>query len=262
MNNNQLLDFLNQLGLTEEEAQIFQSLTLKGIQTTLQISRDTGINRTHVYRLIENLKERGLVEEVVDEYRKMAKAADIHQLELLIKKEEIKTKLLKETFPTIANLISSQKETSQPGTRVLFYRGLDGIKQQGWNTLQAKKECVGFTYRLWAEVGGIKFAQEWADEWVRRKLIFREIWSDELLRSKKQNPEIKPITYDHRYFKEKYIPPDILNINHQTDVYNNVVSIYNWYEGEVFGVEIYNEKVARLQKQLFEIVWKMAKKVK
>ena len=35
---------------------------------------------------------------------------------------------------------------------------------------------------------------------------------------------------------------------------------YNWYEGEVFGVEIQNEKIAAFQKQLFNIVWQMAEK--
>lgn len=43
------------------------------------------------------------------------------------------------------------------------------------------------------------------------------------------------------------------------DIYNDVIGIYSWHEGEVFGVEIYNEKVATMHKQLFEIVWKIAK---
>ena len=29
-------------------------------------------------------------------------------------------------------------------------------------------------------------------------------------------------------------------------------------EGEIFGVEIYNQKIADLQRQMFEIVWKIA----
>ncbi|MBI5452275.1 hypothetical protein HY945_02345 [Candidatus Gottesmanbacteria bacterium] len=45
------------------------------------------------------------------------------------------------------------------------------------------------------------------------------------------------------------------------DIYNEIVSIYHWHEGEIFGVEIYNEKVANMQRQLFEMVWRMAGKL-
>lgn len=62
-----------------------------------------------------------------------------------------------------------------------------------------------------------------------------------------------------KYFQSGYIPSALLNFNHQVDIYNNVVSFYNWHEGEVFRVEIYNDKIARMHKQLFEIVWKLGK---
>ena len=59
-------------------------------------------------------------------------------------------------------------------------------------------------------------------------------------------------------WESRYIPPGLLKIDHQLDVYNDVVAIYNWYEGEVFGIQIVNEKVADFQKQLFDLVWKQA----
>ncbi|EKD96520.1 MAG: hypothetical protein ACD_24C00009G0001 [uncultured bacterium] len=44
------------------------------------------------------------------------------------------------------------------------------------------------------------------------------------------------------------------------DIYNDVLALYNWHKGEVFGVEIYNDKITAMQKQIFEVLWKMAKK--
>lgn len=61
------------------------------------------------------------------------------------------------------------------------------------------------------------------------------------------------------FFLSRYIPSDILEIAHQTDIYNDVVAYYNWYEGDVFGVEIMNAKIAKQQRQMFEIIWQMAK---
>lgn len=259
MNKQVILHFLHQLGLGQAEAKIYSSLLERGTQTTLELSRNIQINRTKVYRLLEELKKRGLVEELVEENRRLTKATNIHQLELLIKEEEAKTKALREVFPSVMNIINSNREASQPGTRVIFHRGADGIKQMAWNVLSANKECVGYTFRRIEEVVGDKFSLEWRDEFVKRGLILRDVYSDEYLKSLKAGKETTKQEWK-KHFKGRYLPEKLLNINHQVDIYNNVFAIYNWFEGEVFGVEIYNQKIAAMQKQLFEIVWKQAKK--
>ena len=65
--------------------------------------------------------------------------------------------------------------------------------------------------------------------------------------------------YSQEVFQSRYLPSSILSIDHQTDIYDDVVAFYNWHEGEVFGVEIYNDKVASMQRQIFEILWGMGK---
>jgi len=255
MNNSIIIRFLSELGLTTEEIKIYLTLTEKGSLTILELARITNINRTRVYRLVEVMHKKGLLEEIVEEYRQQVKAVDIHQLDLLIKEKERQSGFLREAFPQIGNLITQQKILQQPTTKVVFYRGVEGIKQMGWNTLQAKKEVLGFTYRQYSEIVGEKFTHKWYEEMFARKICFREIYSDTYLKSLKT-----PLTTSKDpLFQQRYISSKILDINHQSDIYNNVVTHYNWYEGEIFGVEIYNEKVAQMQKQIFNIVWKMAK---
>src|SRR3989337_3929349 len=104
--------FLAQLGLTDLETKLVISLVEKGAQTTLGLSKNTDINRTKVYRLLEEMKRRGLVEEVVDENRRLVKAVDLHQLDLLVKQEESKAKALRDIFPNISSFILSSQETS------------------------------------------------------------------------------------------------------------------------------------------------------
>ncbi len=36
------------------------------------------------------------------------------------------------------------------------------------------------------------------------------------------------------------------------------MAVYNWTDGDVFGVEIYNNKLVTQQKQLFELIWQLA----
>ena len=103
---------------------------------------------------------------------------------------------------------------------------------------------------------GEHFMHRWKEERERLKLHGRDIFSDDYVRSLKTYPQKKN---DHwPQWESRYISPKKLNINHQMDIYNDVVAIYNWHEGEVFGVEIHNNKVATFQKQLFELVWQHA----
>lgn len=254
---NRITEFFLTLGFSKEESNIYTVLLKDGPKTVLQLSRSTGINRTTLYRILDKLDSRKLIEEIIDEYKKLYKAVDFHTIELLIKEQENKTEFLKTTFPQINSLLSSNAAT-QPGTQVVFYRGKNGIQQMAWNTLKATKYVLGYTYREFEEIVGSTFAQDWRDEFIVRKLFMREIYSDELYKSKKQG--FKATTDPSIQFQERYISSKILDINHQMDIYNDVITFYNWHEGEVFGVEIYNNKVALMHKQLFEIVWNKAKK--
>lgn len=249
--------FMEGLGLTNQESLLFNTLLRSGPQTTLNLAKLTKINRTTVYRLLESLKNHGAVEEIVDAYRKMAKAADLNQIELLLSEKETKLKYLRNLFPYVTSFFSNQGNTvSHPDTKVLYYRGKEGILRQVWNTLRAEKELVGYTYRPLNELIG-DYYLKWREEWINRKLILRDIYSDEYLKSRKSHNE-DSLTHPENCFSSHYIPSTILNINHQVDIYNNVVSYYNWFEGEIFGVEIYNDKIAAMQKQIFELVWEKA----
>jgi sugar-specific transcriptional regulator TrmB len=252
-------EFLNILGLTEDEVKIYLALNQSGPATILELSRRTGINRTKIYRTIEVMQQKGLAEEIIDEHKKYIKAIEADNLELLIKEEESKAKYLREIYPSVSNLLITHRSASQPGTKVLFYRGKEGVRQQVWNTLRTKGELLGYSYRPLSELIG-KYYEEWYEEWMKRDLRMRDIYSDSYLKGKRVvKQKIDSLDFKSKNIISRYVPSKILSITHQMDIYNEVVSIYHWYEGEVFGVEIYNEKVASFQKQLFEIVWRMAK---
>jgi len=250
----QLEEFLNLLGLTAEEKSVYSALVSGSDQSVLQIAKSSGVNRTTSYRILERFKTLGLAEEIVEESRIKFRKTGVDKLELLVKQQQEKARQLNQLLPDISSIINQVSTTVQPGTKVLFYRGQEGIRQMGWNVLKAKNGGMGYSYRPYIEIMGEDFLQNWLDEWTSQPRVFRDIYSQAYLNSK-PNPTI---LYDPEYFQSRYIPPKILDINHQMDIYNNVVAIYNWHEGEIFGVEIYNEKVAALHKQLFEIVWQMA----
>jgi sugar-specific transcriptional regulator TrmB len=249
--------FLSSLGLDQFEAQLYLTLIKKGILTTLELARETKIDRSKVYRRLEHLKNLGVIEEVVDENRVCARAVGFDRLEQLVKSKEDEVGEMKKNFQELKLFLSAHVGENDPSTKVLFYRGKEGIRQMVWNVLRAHKEVVGYSYRPISELIGVKFLEKWTREFEQRGLLFRDLYSEEHLK-KKELP--KAWDFSPKHFNGRFIPSRILDIDHQVDIYNDVVAYYNWYEGEVFGVEIYNKKIARMQKQIFEILWRFGKK--
>ena len=66
MNKEDLKDKLKLFGIEEKPILIYLTLLNKGLLTPLELSRETQLNRTSVYRYLEELKNLGLVEEVLD----------------------------------------------------------------------------------------------------------------------------------------------------------------------------------------------------
>lgn len=251
-----LIDFITKLGIEPEGAKIYLSCVGKGALTAQEISKSTNIPKTTIYRRAEELKKRGIFEEQIDEYKRKFLAVNPSLLELLILKKEAEAKQLRAELPEIAKTLLGQAQNSDPETKVLFYRGKDGIQQMNWNALKAKEEICGYTYRAWEEIVGKEFIEKFLDEYTRLNFSVRELHSDSL---KKSWENTKYKHYNWPRWQDRYIDPKILDINHQMDIYNDVVAIYNWHDGEIFGVEIYNEKVAKMQKQIFEVLWKLGK---
>jgi len=254
MVNNKLKTFLIKLGLDNQESDIFASLYRLGPATVFQLAKESKINRTTLYRRIEEIQQKGLLETIVEEKRLLVKTVDFAQLENLVLQKADEAEFLQKNIPIIKSLLNSEYGMVQPGTKVLFYKGQEGIRQMVWHTLRAKSEIVGFTFRDLTEAVGLKFASRWHEEFLVRGLRMRDIIGDEYLNNQK-----KEFAYSREVFQSRYLPSSILSIDHQTDIYDDVVAFYNWHEGEVFGVEIQNDKVASMQRQIFEILWGMGK---
>jgi sugar-specific transcriptional regulator TrmB len=249
--------FLTILGLTAEEITCFLTLSQKGPLTALELSRATGISRTQVYRIIEEMKKMGFVEDIIDEHRHLIKAVRVEELAPLIRRKENEAHEVKTLFPAAVRLVDARIGAGEADTKVLFYRGREGLRQMVWHTLRARKVIVGYTYRRLEEYLGYEFMEDWNDALIAKKLYMRDIYSDEYVKSRKSTPP--RVSYPKTSYSSRYIPEKILNVNLQMDIYNDVVAQYNWHEGDVFGVEIYNAKTAAFHRQMFEIIWKLGK---
>lgn len=256
MVDNTLHNYLLNLGLRSDEVAIFQALLDGGQQTAAQISERSAIAKTTVYRRLASLRKLGLVEQTLSDFTTLYRLAHPSRLNLVVLEKEHQLAQLKELLPSISQLIGVGQIQADPTTEVRFFKGVEGVKQMTWNILAGSGDLCGYSFRVFSELGE-DFAREWSSHFVRSGRTARDLYSDAYVDSLDQFGKAAKNSQKSwwRNWQSRYIAPALLDIQHQQDIFDDVVAIYNWHEGEVFGVEIHNRQVAQLQRQLFELAW-------
>jgi len=123
-------DFLREIGLSKNEAKIYQMLLEHGPSLVGEISLKTKIHRRNVYDSIEKLKEKGFASWTIKNNRKYFEAVDPKRILDIFeeKKEKVKT--------IIPQLVKRQKEVQN----VRVYTGVEGRKIVFEDKLKDKNE--------------------------------------------------------------------------------------------------------------------------
>ncbi|HLD25074.1 MAG TPA: helix-turn-helix domain-containing protein, partial [Patescibacteria group bacterium] len=101
MNKQIITSQLAQFGLDEVEVQIYLNLLSCGAKTPLDLSRETNINRTKIYRYITRLQGKRLIEETDKGRGVRLKAASPDSLKLLLLEKEQQLVSQKEALPEL-----------------------------------------------------------------------------------------------------------------------------------------------------------------
>lgn len=251
--------YFAKLGLEAEIADIYLALHAHGPQTISELSRTSKVERTRIYRLIDQLLASNLVEVESHYKRGIVKAAPIANLHILITQKEQDIKALHDELGLIEQVLA-RNSLSNPATRVQFYHGVEGVRQMQWNQLKAKTELLSFIDEPLGNALGKAFTIRWTEavnqNSIRLRMIKSPHFQTENERWYKQNNVASELIPGH---ESRLIQPDEFRIGSNMDIWDNVVAYYNWQDGEIFGIELYNQDIADMQRQLFEMIWAKAK---
>jgi sugar-specific transcriptional regulator TrmB len=252
-------DYFAKLGLEPEIAEIYLALQAYGPQSLFQLARNAKIERTRLYRLLDTLEECQLIEIETLYKRKIYKAAPISNLQGLLSKREQEIRNLQKGLAELENHYASVA-LSSPLTHVQFYRGQEGVKQMYWNQTRARSESLSILYENIQSKSNLSFFERWVERCNKQGLTFRSLVGDHFLATQKdwytKHDNEKLI-----YWEGRYIPDTTLPITHSTVAYDDVVAYYNWQDGEIFGLEIYNQEIANMQRHVFETFWKLGEPI-
>lgn len=243
-------------GLTQEESLIYIDLLKNSFSTALAISRRLHIGRTKVYRIVDTLKKKRLVEEKLGDRGLEFGAANPHRLEQLASEKEVQAKVLLQNSHLLATQLEKLVAPFQR-SKVLYYEGQDGLEQVSYNTTHTKGIMRVYEFAHMSDFINKNLAEK-----IREKYVERNITTYDLT-----NQESFPgFTDVHKHIESlsqfRYIDSSVLEIKFETLIYNDVYATYTYSNDEIFCVEVYNEQLATMQKQIFDYIWKQAESMK
>jgi sugar-specific transcriptional regulator TrmB len=241
--------YFGKLGLETEIADIYLALHANGPQTISALARSSGVERTRIYRLIDRLLETNLIEVETGHKRGIIKAAPIANLHILITQKGQELKSLQDELELIEQVLA-RNSLSNPATRVQFYHGAEGIRQMQWNLFQAKTELLSIRHEPMHMITGETSYKRWAEKWNAGGYSCRIILDTHFLKLSN--------AWYAKNQQTRALSPSVMPITYAADIYNDVIAYYNWHEGEVYGIEIYNKQITDAQRVFYEMLWKLA----
>lgn len=245
-----LSSLLTPFGLTEEEGRIYLVLLEWGVLSALQISRGLKMGRTKVYRLLDKLIGKGLVINQFNETGFTFRAEPPEKLGLLVNLKQAEVEGLARSLPQVQAALHNRMGSGEEGSRVLYYRGRKGLAQVNFNMTKARGELLSFELSTASAFMKHEEAEVLRQELVANKIVTKTITNAIHL------PAFTGVSEMVSHWLEiRHIPKERFEITAEVFVYNDVYCLYRYTDNDVFAVEIYNQDLANMQRQVFSWVW-------
>src|SRR3989338_86381 len=247
------LPFLETIGLTQKEAEIYELLLKTGEVPAHTIIKESKLKRATVYKVLYSLEKKGLVTKF--EKNKIINFRPNPPAKLL----EIAEGQYKTLDRARANLqillpeLTSSYIASVEKPIVTVYEGEEGIKKANLSVLAEKKEILAYLV-INKEIDR-KMDKFWKKYYAIRKkekIPVRSITSNT-----KEGKEYK--NRDKKELREtKLVPADKFPLTIEKNIVGNKVAFFSNLEGKLIATIVENKAIADSEKAVFELAWKQA----
>jgi sugar-specific transcriptional regulator TrmB len=234
---------LKEFNLSDNEIEVYLACLKIGLSSVIRISELTGIPKSTCYDILNSLANKGLISQIIKESTKYFEATNP---EFLLSNLHEKEKKLKEILPKLNAL----KKTGYEKPNVELYIGKEGMKSIYDQILKVheKEYLVLGNHSKYAE-----FFDWFSDNFIAKRvdagIKCRYISEDSEISKGVQEKDKKEL----RVTKRSKL---MNNQNSEFYVFGNKVVFIVYSKGEPIGIVIENSDIAKLQKMMFEEMWK------
>ena len=239
-------DIFQQLGLSKNEARIYEILLWHGESPVGKIADKSKVHRRNVYDSLRRLTEKGLVFEILQKRENIYQAVDPKKLTELIQEKQ---QLLDKIMPNLEMLYKGTPHKDE----VYIYRGAEGWKNYMRDMLRIGEPA----YFIGAKGGWLdervkNFFPQFIKEAHKKKIEFHHLFDHEV---KKDCSEILPyIGKNYKFLPKGYSAPASVDIF--GDHVNIISNIHIGGLGEEISFTvIVNKRVAQAFRLWFKFMW-------
>src|SRR3989338_1015997 len=230
-------DILRQLGFLDAEIGVYTALLKLGPSMVSKIHQEIGLHRTHIYDLLEKLREKGLVSMYIESGKKHFQAAPPSTI---LSYMEEKKQAIKELLPELEQLSKLPKED----TAIELFKGKNGLK-----TVLQDVVITGKDYCVMGSIKRFEETIEYAFPHFLKEIEKRKIRERIICDKKEEVLTIK--TGEYRHLDGEFLFPSSFW------VYGDKVLLFIW-QLPYFAIQIKNKEIASTYKNYFEFFWKFA----
>src|SRR3989344_2956995 len=241
---------LEKIGLSRQEAKVYINTLKLGIAKASEIAQKSDIKREASYYILKTLQEKGFISEVIKSGVKYYNAVQQKRiLEIIEEEKQQKTEFIKEILPDLESL----QNIALTRPKIEVYEGLAGLKTVLSLLVQNKNQTIfGYVPEKIIDllpIFSLQFRKKRKENKIFIKVITEKSKLTEELK-KKDKEELREIKFNDSIIK---------GMDVAVYIQNESIIIIKANEKEQLGVYIKEENVAKLQKSIFEEVWKIVK---
>jgi sugar-specific transcriptional regulator TrmB len=242
--------YLKDIGLSDSEINVYMGLLKHGESLASDLAKNTGLNRTLTYTLLDRLIQKGLVSYVIKDNTKYFISTHPEKLIDFLKEKEANIQKL---IPELLKVEHVDKKTHS----VELYDGKEGLKTVLNEVIRSKApEFIDMTSGMTT----IVLPQFWMDQWnLRRSKAIKKtrfLYNDTAIGLKRA----KEVSVFQRT-EVRLLPKGLCSPSH-IYVWGNNVGITLWEKEYPFAIAIHSKEVAARFKEFFEWFWRIGKPLK
>lgn len=243
--------FLQEIGLTRNEARIYEAVIKLGSQPSGRITYETGLHRSRVYEGLNRLAEKGLVSFIKKGNTTFFEATSSEKITDLLEEKkahlEDRIQKMKKLIPEL----NSFRE-SKPTAEAYILQGVEGFKAM-------RREVLKYENKEHLMIGAIArenlvmpvFFEKWNRERKKNGIKLRILY--------KASAKGSIMDKKQTLVEKRFLPPFISNpavIN----IYGNRVVNVLWKGNYPICFVMVNKDIADAYHKYFELLWHVSKK--
>lgn len=242
---NQLCSVLSNLGLTKKEIKIYKVVLNRGITTPTMISNLSGIDRSMCYKYLNNLKEKGLINETRLNKQKAFFAEPLNNVLRILNEKHDNLLLQKKIAQNAINNIIIDKSVKSFKPEIQYFDGFEGIKKMYLETLKGSKYIkIFFGWDFYTKELKKFIENEYIPARVKSGIHCEVIAIDSTI----EDRDIEELRFRKKINLD--LAPKV-----EINIYNDKVNFISILNGNYSGLMIRNKEIANSLEEIFDILW-------